>query len=79
MLIIHRIRSDAIFLLSPPDEMISQILGDLFVAGSVTTATTLSWCWLYLAAYPEVQHRCQEEVTQVREISLGRCFICSNL
>ena len=37
-------------------------LFDLFVAGSETTSTTLTWAALYMVRYPEVQRRVQEEL-----------------
>lgn len=43
------------------DENLQQILSDLFMAGIETTATTLTWCFAYLAACPEVQQRVAEE------------------
>jgi len=40
-------------------------MGDLFVAGGETTATTLRWAFLLLSWYPEVQKRMQEEIFSV--------------
>ena len=37
-------------------------LFDLFVAGSETTSTTLTWAALYMVRYPEVQAKVQEEL-----------------
>ena len=38
----------------------------LFVAaGTDTTRSTLAWIWQYLAAFPEVQARAQQEVDSV--------------
>ena len=37
-------------------------LFDLFIAGSETTSTTLTWAALYMVRYPEVQRRVQEEL-----------------
>ncbi|XP_038069464.1 cytochrome P450 2J6-like [Patiria miniata] len=42
-----------------------QVVGDLFVAGSETTTTTLRWSLLYMMAYPEVQTRVQKELDDV--------------
>ena len=38
---------------------------DLFAAGSETTATTLEWCLLYMAIYPDIQQRVQAEIDAV--------------
>ena len=40
-------------------------LFDLFLAGSETTSTTLTWAALYMVRYPEIQTRVQEELDQV--------------
>ncbi|XP_068217685.1 cytochrome P450 2L1-like [Palaemon carinicauda] len=37
-------------------------LTDLFGAGSITTAMTIKWGILYLAKYPDIQKRAQEEI-----------------
>ncbi|XP_041480306.1 cytochrome P450 2J4-like [Lytechinus variegatus] len=44
---------------------LNSCIADLFIAGSETTATTLSWCILFMMAYPEVQSRVQEELDHV--------------
>ena len=38
---------------------------DLFFAGSETTTTTLNWCMLYMAKYPEIQKKVQDEIDDV--------------
>ena len=46
------------------DHMILSIM-DVFSAGLDTTATTLQWTTAYLATYPQVQRRLQEEIDDV--------------
>ena len=43
------------------DVNLQQILSDLFLAGIETTTTVLTWCFAYLARYPDVQKRVAEE------------------
>lgn len=38
---------------------------NLFAAGSDTTANTLKWCLLFMAKYPHIQARVQEELSMV--------------
>jgi len=38
---------------------------DLFLAGSETTSTTLTWAALYMVRYPEIQERVQKELDSV--------------
>ncbi|ODM98566.1 Farnesoate epoxidase [Orchesella cincta] len=38
------------------------IVGDLFVAGTETSSTTLSWAWLYLLKNKDIQRRAQKEL-----------------
>ncbi|ODN06113.1 Vitamin D 25-hydroxylase, partial [Orchesella cincta] len=40
------------------------VLQDIYIAGSETTATTLQWMFLYLAAFPSCQRKVAEEVLQ---------------
>lgn len=46
------------------DDLIRDIF-DLFIAGFDTTATTIRWACLYLAAHPEVQKKLQKEIDDV--------------
>ena len=39
--------------------------GDLFVAGTDTTATTLKWAILYLMLHPDIQRKIHEELDMV--------------
>ncbi|KAM9515462.1 cytochrome P450 1A4-like [Guaruba guarouba] len=41
------------------------IVSDLFGAGFDTVTTALSWCLLYVALYPDIQKRIQEELDQI--------------
>ena len=43
-------------------ENLANTLFDLFLAGSETTSTTLTWAVLYMARYPEVQRKVQDEL-----------------
>ena len=42
---------------------------DLFIAGTETTATALTWAMLYMIKYPEVQEKCRDEIHQVSYIN----------
>ena len=37
------------------DENLRMVVGDLFIAGMVTTSTTLSWALLLMILHPDVQ------------------------
>ncbi|OCU01072.1 hypothetical protein XELAEV_18006859mg [Xenopus laevis] len=41
------------------------VVTDLFVAGTETTAITLQWALLYMVAFPEIQKKVQEELDSV--------------
>ena len=46
-------------------ENLKNVLFDLFLAGSETTSTTLTWAALYMVRYPQVQARVQTELDTV--------------
>ena len=46
-------------------ENLTNTLFDLFMAGSETTSTTLTWASLYMIRYPKVQAKVQEELDKV--------------
>merc|ERR1712241_227008 len=46
-------------------ENLRNTLFDLFLAGSETTSTTLTWAALYMVRYPQVQKKVQEELDRV--------------
>ncbi|XP_054839549.1 cytochrome P450 2J5-like [Eublepharis macularius] len=46
------------------DNMIQSIL-DLFMGGTETSSTTLSWALLYMVAYPDIQAKVQMEIDAV--------------
>ena len=46
-------------------ENLKNVLFDLFLAGSETTSTTLTWAALYMVRYPHVQARVQAELDTV--------------
>ena len=39
-------------------------LGDMFVAGTETSSTTLKWILMYLCLHPDVQTKCREEINR---------------
>ena len=45
--------------------------GSLFLAGSDTTAKTLSWTVYFLAKHPEMLLRCREEALRVAPLRYG--------
>jgi len=46
-------------------ENLASNLYDLFIAGSETTSTTLTWAVLYMVRHPEVQRKVQAEIDNV--------------
>ncbi|ERE82573.1 cytochrome P450 2D4-like protein [Cricetulus griseus] len=53
------------------DENLRMVVADLFMAGMVTSSTTLSWALLLMILYPDVQSRVQKEIDEV--IGQERC------
>ncbi|CAN0553684.1 unnamed protein product, partial [Ectocarpus sp. 12 AP-2014] len=51
-------------------EIVTQSKG-LFIAGSETTAKTLSWAVYFLAKHPEMHSRCREEALRAAPLSDG--------
>ncbi|XP_016065741.1 PREDICTED: cytochrome P450 2D14 [Miniopterus natalensis] len=47
------------------DENLRMVVVDLFSAGMVTTATTLTWALLLMILHPDVQRRVQQEIDEV--------------
>ncbi|XP_063426316.1 cytochrome P450 2K6-like [Mytilus trossulus] len=47
-----------------PAALLASIM-DLFAAGTDTTSTTLDWSFKWMIQHPDVQKRCQEEITKV--------------
>eukprot|EP00091_Calanus_sinicus_P011670 TRINITY_DN26333_c0_g1_i1.p1 TRINITY_DN26333_c0_g1~~TRINITY_DN26333_c0_g1_i1.p1 ORF type:complete len:147 (-),score=23.78 TRINITY_DN26333_c0_g1_i1:435-875(-) len=54
-------------------ENLASTLTDLFIAGSETTSTTLTWAFLYMVRNPEVQQKVQKEI----DAAVGRYKIPS--
>ncbi|XP_076608140.1 cytochrome P450 2K1-like [Chaetodon auriga] len=46
------------------ENLVSSVL-DLFAAGTDTTASTIQWCLLFMAKYPQIQDQVQEELSRV--------------
>jgi len=46
-------------------ESLANTLLDMFLAGTETTSTTMTWAVLYMARYPAVQSKVQEELDRV--------------
>lgn len=47
------------------DEQLVAIVGDLFAAGTETTATTLRWAIIYMIYHPDIQNKVQAEIHAV--------------
>uniref|UniRef100_A0A4W6GAS9 Uncharacterized protein n=2 Tax=Lates calcarifer TaxID=8187 RepID=A0A4W6GAS9_LATCA len=47
------------------DDNLMYSVGNLFAAGTDTTAVTLQWCLLFMAKYPHIQDQVQEELSRV--------------
>lgn len=47
------------------DENLRVVVADLFMAGMVTTSTTLTWALLFMILHPDVQCRVQQEIDEV--------------
>ncbi|XP_075044994.1 cytochrome P450 2J6-like [Mixophyes fleayi] len=48
------------------DENLFTCVGDLFIAGTETTAASLEWCLLYMMTNPDIQEKCREEINKIR-------------
>ena len=55
------------------------IIKELFFAGTETSGTTMSWGFLALAKYPEIQKKCREEIRKVRYLGCTQCSILGQL
>ena len=52
-------------------------LCSLFLAGTDTTALTLSWTMYYLVKHPEAFARCRAEALEVAPARCVKCFGCN--
>ncbi|XP_047740366.1 cytochrome P450 2L1-like [Hyalella azteca] len=65
-LLLERAHRDAPDFLTSEDELdVTSIMGDMFVAGSETTSSTLRWMILYMAINPEIQAKVHEHLDAV--------------
>ena len=53
------------------DENLFGAMIDLVVAGSETTTTVIHWSMYYLAANPDIQEKCRQEIYKVVILSLS--------
>ncbi|NXH37975.1 CP2J6 protein, partial [Dicaeum eximium] len=51
-----------------------QVVGDLFIAGTETTATTLLWALLYMVLYPDIQEKVHKELDAIVGCSHVFCY-----
>lgn len=42
-----------------------RVIIDLFVAGSDTTANTMTWCILFMQEHPDIQKKCKQVMQEV--------------
>ena len=42
-----------------------RVIVDLFITGTETSSTTVDWLILYMAAHPQVQTRCRQDIHKV--------------
>ncbi|OXA41087.1 Methyl farnesoate epoxidase [Folsomia candida] len=47
------------------EDNLAATLGDLYLAGTDTTSTTLSWMMIYLSKFPDVQKKFQAEIESI--------------
>ncbi|XP_021967566.2 cytochrome P450 2J6 [Folsomia candida] len=64
---------DSAFFKDVGERQLIAVVKDLFEAGTETSSTTLSWIFLYMATFPEVQKKLQEEIDDV----VGTSRLCS--
>ncbi len=47
------------------EDWLIQVISDFFLAGAETTATTMKWAIVYMAMFPEIQHKVHAEINSV--------------
>ena len=65
-LVIHITCLLIIFTLTFPEENLLQIIVDLLLTDTETTAVSLRWLLLYLIHNPDIQQKCQNEIYEVK-------------